>query len=193
MQFNEVLQYLIDNKYILASGGKYNLSKTFQEAAAKVKRDRENGMIVPMTVVPKAMAVEKDPANNYQLMSKATQQGMDWVKAFIGFINEAQVPARLESNRGEVYSVNKYSEDGMKAFRKALEGGIDYKLLVKSTMLYYKSSVRFKKAIGNYMAQGDWRSDYEALKVAALSGTTAIEQHLKQETKDNGHNPYRLG
>lgn len=203
-QFQEVFEYLIKNKYILASQGKYTLSKAFQDMTIKMKREKENGVVRTMvpsqerhrpTTLPSMME-----GNLHQLPEVVLKYGVNltgknvsWVDAFIQFITEAKVPARLEGSRGDVYAANKYSEDGMKAFRKTIESGVDYGVLVRSTMLYYKSSTRFKKTIGNYMAHGDWRTDYEALRSAAIDGTTAIEQHIKQETKDNGHNPYRLG
>ena len=115
----------------------------------------------------------------------------DWEQLFMKFIQEAKVPQKLEGTRGEVYYANKYSVPGMKAFKKALQGGYVYDILVKSTMLYYKSSVKLKKAIGNYFAQEDFKSDYQALTEAAASGT--LTEHIKSETNDEQQSAWKLG
>jgi hypothetical protein len=115
----------------------------------------------------------------------------DWSQAFLNFIKEAEVPSRCEGKSGG-YDINKYSEDGMKAFKKMIESGVVYAVLVKSTMLYYKTHLTYALKIGNYIADGAWRSDYEALLTSAEEGT--ITQHIQQqidETKD--FNKFKLG
>ena len=81
------------------------------------------------------------------------------------------------------YATNKYSEDGMKAFQKALKDGYKYDVLVLSVALYYKSGIRLKKAIGTYMLSGEWRSDYNELLSKANQGE--LENHINK-TIDNG-------
>lgn len=117
---------------------------------------------------------------------------VDWSTAYMNFIVEAQVPIRGADSEGGVYDMNKYSEEGMKAFKKALLSGIQYAVLVRSVFLYYKSKQRFKQTIGKYMASGAWRTDYFALVAAAEQGN--VEQHIKQ-TKDEGikSTAYRTG
>lgn len=118
--------------------------------------------------------------------------GKDWTLNFITFIQEAKVPKYLENGKGDQYPANNYSEPAMKIFKKAIEKeGIKYDILVKSTMLYYKSQRnRFKKAIANYFIQGDWRSDYKNLLEAA--GTGNIEELIKSEI-DGPISNYSLG
>lgn len=202
MTLNEVLQFLRENKYILSSKEKgYVLSKTFQQDVKRLMTEGEDKPIIPpVKVEGRAAEYPMVPSECYSPFDITKIDNridflktINWPDKFIQFINEAKIPARLENNKLEAYAANKYSEDGMKAFRKAIESGIDYGTLVRSTMLYYKSSVRFKKAIGNYMKDGDWRTDYENLKNAAEQGTKELEQHLKTETKDNGYSNYRLG
>jgi hypothetical protein len=60
-------------------------------------------------------------------------------------------------------------------------------------MLYYKGSRRFKKTIGNYITEGDWRTDYEALKRSASQGEEALKNHIKEETEEDGYSGYTLG
>lgn len=118
---------------------------------------------------------------------------IDWPVMFMELIRDAAVPARLEDNHGGEYDANKYSEEGMKAFKAAILTGADYRMLVRSVMLYYKSSLRYKKKIGNYFTQGDWRTDYLALSQAVEGGKEQLADHIKQETDSNEHNPYRIG
>lgn len=197
MELQDVLQYLVTNGYVLASKEKgYVLSKKFQEDVRKMKAGQK--ITVNMSVVPKS---DPTPAAVADALSKVPLELIPviktmatWEDRFLKFIRDAEVPQRLESSRMESYAVNKYSVEGMKAFRAAIEAGVDYGLLVKSTKLYYKSTVKFKKTIGNYMAQGDWRSDYNNLKEVAETGdVNKLNEHVKQETKSNEHTPYRLG
>jgi hypothetical protein len=106
-----------------------------------------------------------------------------WEMRFLNLIADAKVPAKLEDNRGGVYYANKFSIEGLKVFKAALLRGVDYSVLVKSVMLYYKSSVKYKKAIGNYFIQGDWRTDYEALLASASEGAEALTKHITNEIK----------
>lgn len=122
-----------------------------------------------------------------------TSDKMDWSLRFMNLIKEAQVPARLEDNKGNVYYSNKYSEAAMKVFKKALEAGVSYPVLVKSVMLYYKSNVKYKKAIGNYFTQGDWRTDYEAMLETAVEGEQKLIDHIKNETEYHGGAGFTLG
>lgn len=126
-----------------------------------------------------------------ELMLPATEQ--EWELKFINLIADAQVPQKLEDNKGGVYYANKFSETGLKVFKTALKRGVIYEVLVKSVMLYYKSSVRYKKAIGNYFAQGDWRTDYEALLASAEAGGDALNKHIKEEISDGTTSQFKLG
>lgn len=119
---------------------------------------------------------------------------LDWSVSFMRLIADAGVPRMMEGKYGEMYQGNKYSEPGMKAYRKALEKeGIDYNILVKSTMLYYKSAIRLKKAVGNYFAQGDWRTDYDMLMHAAQEGEQTLTKHIKNETTTGYNGGYVIG
>lgn len=107
----------------------------------------------------------------------------DWTIAFMNFIMECKVPQRQETRSGDSYDLNKYSTEAMKVFRKAIEKeGIVYTVLVKSTMLYYKTSNQYKKHIGNYFTQGIWRTDYYALVNSVKEGT--VETHIKDQINE---------
>lgn len=114
-----------------------------------------------------------------------------WEQKYTRFIMDAGVPARAEDSRGDVYSLNKYSDKGMKAFRIAIGNGVDYGRLVLSTQLYYKSSVKLKVAIGRYMEEGLWRTDYDAFTQSAENNS--IAEHVKQQTSNGTHSSWELG
>lgn len=118
-------------------------------------------------------------------------QAVDWVRAYTKFITEARVPARGEDTRGGYYSLNKYSEPGMKAFRKAIEGGANYDALVLSTSLYYRSGVRLKVAVSRYMEEGLWRGDYDAHIASVEAGNQ--QQHEQQTVSDGTHTAWSVG
>jgi hypothetical protein len=179
MDLKEVLKYLRENRYLMVSKGKYVLSETFQQ-------DAKRSMSAQLTVETAIAVVENKIITTVVDADK-------WPNMFMEFIRAAQVPSRLEGARGESYYANKYSEPAMKVFRKAIESGVDLSILVKSTMLYYKSGVRFKKAISNYFVQGDWRSDYEALKSMADSGETELKDHIQTQLKNDDPEQYKFG
>lgn len=169
----DVVLFLRDNGYTTTRAGKLCFTQKFHDDHAT-----QRGVVNTTSV-----------AKTDQQITLA--EGLS--KAFMNFIMDAKVPSRLEDNRGNPYYVNKYNEDAAKAFTRMIANGISYELLVKSTMLYYKSGVKFKKAIGNYILQGDWRTDYEELRASAEQGSEQIKNHINQ-TLDNGqHNPFSLG
>jgi hypothetical protein len=178
MEINQVIQYLKDNGHLLPYDRGFILSEEFIQFAIQHEKQ---GKIFDIQKIDKQIAL---------LPRTAT----DWQQLFIAFIQEAKVPAKLEDHRGNLYPANKYNQDACKAFIKAIDKeGYDYNLLVKSTMLYYKSGIRLKKAIGTYFSSGEFRSDYLNLKTAAESGETELKQHLKDETNNGEHNRYSLG
>ena len=131
------------------------------------------------------------PQNNALQVIKMQQ---DWMLAFMNFIMEAKIPKYCDPANGkDPYIVNNYSEPAMKVFKKAIEKElVVYDVLVKSTMLYYKSTKnKFKKAVGNYFVQGDWRSDYLALMDAAGTGT--VESLIKSEMDNGNKSSYSIG
>jgi tetratricopeptide (TPR) repeat protein len=184
----EIIKYLKDNKYILISQGKYIMSQEFQQAC---KKSRGSIIEVNVDAILKEHVFDLQKIDTQILLLKDDKL---WPNLFVKFIQDAKVPARLEDNRGNLYSANKYNEDARKVFQKALEKeGFDYDLLVKSTMLYYKSGIRYKKAIGTYFTSGEFRTDYLNLKQSAEAGTETLQQHLKEEINNGQHNRYTLG
>lgn len=172
----QALQQLVSEKYIQATDA-YNYGLT-EKGCALLQSSYE----LPPAVV--------QPKNN---SLKVIELQRDWMLGFMNFIIEAKVPKYCDNGKGDQYIVNNYSEPAMKVFKKAIDKeGIIYDVLVKSTMLYYKSTKnKFKKAIANYFVQGDWRSDYAALLDAAGTGT--IENHIKSEMDNGAKTRWKLG
>lgn len=178
----ENLQWLLSQGYALEHRKKYKFTEKFYEDLTGTRQG------LTRTEAGEYVVVET------KLPLVAPPRVRDWSLEYMNFISESQVPMRLLDSKGTPYSANKYSEDGMKAFRKALESGIEYSVLVKSTMLYYKSSVGFKKAIGNYMKDGDWRSDYKILVDAAQGGEQSLTKHIEKEIrKDEPYHGFTIG
>lgn len=173
INLKEAVLYLLRNGYLIQGArGKY-----------KVTQKLYDGMV-------KGEIFSNPTPTNQELAAYIPH--VDWTKAYTTFIITAQVPARGESRNGEFYPLNKYSEPGMKAFRKAIEiEGVNLDILIKSTMLYYKSGVKLKVAITRYMEEGLWRSDYEALVNSAEEGR--IEEHIKQQLNDGQHSDWTVG
>lgn len=166
----------MENGYLVEIKGKWRVTAKFN----KEMTGRETGIMV---VGGKPMVVETD-------LPALTQQ-IDWSQQYMKFIKDAEVPTRGESKSGS-YDLNKYSDDAMKTFRKMIEKeGIKYPILVKSTMLYYKTHQRYAFTLTRYITDGSWRSDYQALLDSSLDGT--LETHIKQEIdNDREFNKFRL-
>lgn len=168
LTLTEVIEFLRDNDYTTTRAGKLAFTKKFHEDHIAQKGQSSDTSIIVA------------PGNTADI--------------FIKFILEAKVPARLEDTRGNPYYTNKFSEEAAKIFyRMIVKEGVNYDLVVKSTMLYYKSGVRLKKAIGNYIIQGDWRTDYEDLKNSAGAGEQELKDHIKNTVDGGGYSPFKLG
>ena len=172
MDLQEVTNYLVANGYAFCVKGNYKFT-------AKFHRELKNAQISASV-----------PAMQ-QTQPLVVAVSTDWETRYKQFIVDARVPARCEGRYGEVYATNKYSEDGMKAFRKAIESGCVYEMLVMSTALYYKSGVRLKQSIGRYMSDGTWKSDYDSLISSAEQNK--VKEHIKETTDDGQHNFTRVG
>ncbi len=167
MNITEVAEFLVANGYAYCLKGTYKLTTKFH---------RDLKAVVNAPAVTKALALAVTT---------------DWEQMYKQFIIDARVPARGEGKFGDTYSTNKYSEGGMKAFRKAIESGYTYEMLVMATALYYKSGIRMKQAIGRYMEEGAWKSDYDALAKSAEENR--VSEHIKETTDDGQYTFTKLG
>ena len=78
------------------------------------------------------------------------------------FCTDAEIPHRVSSPHGGVYTVRQYSPS-MAIKLKNIIDKVDYRRLVESTKHYYKT-VSYKALLSNYLDKEIWRSEYEAWK-----------------------------
>jgi hypothetical protein len=179
MDLKEVLEWLVTNKYVVFHQGKPKFTSVYHKE---------------MTGVSKGLTVKNDTEittePGFSLALIGTYTLAQWGKYYEEFIKTCKVPPRGVGGYGSTYAMNKYSEDGMKAFRKAILDGYKLEILLLAVSIYYASTVGFKKAIGNYMSSGEWKTDYETLLEQREQGT--VQEHIKQETKKN-NGRYEMG
>lgn len=189
MDIIEVMEWMMKNAYL------YTTTKNGFILQPKFKKDLEAALKKPKFTTPPEIKPAKEIEKSLEVIPPKSQFPepanykkyiyTDWVDFYQNFISICKVPAHLESTNFNTYSGNKYTEDGMKAFQKALKEGYRYDILSAAIALYYKSSIRWKKSIGNYMTSGEWRSDYSELLDKANSGAEELNKHIKN-TIDNG-------
>jgi hypothetical protein len=156
MELLEVVKYLRDNGYLLVTKGRYSLSSKF--------------------------ARDKEVAEGHT--SKKLDVSNAWDSRYLQFIKDAEVPAKIETSRGEYFVGNGYTEPAMEVFKQAITSGrVEYDILVKSTKLYYRSGAKWKKKVSNYLVDGDWYSDYINL-VSAMKHQT--EDSYIKTVQENG-------
>lgn len=172
LEFTEVQEWLMTNLYIVRRNGKFALTDRFHQAS---KEHKPSGTEIAVM--------------NH---GEVGQVVVDWGTRFMEFIAQCQVPAKIPDARGGLYAGNKFNNDAAAEWRKMLElEGINEQVLVLSTMLYYKSNLKYKKAIGNYILQGDWRTDYTEMLKAGNEGH--INEHIKTRTDGGEHSGWKLG
>jgi hypothetical protein len=173
-QLLQTVQYLLDNGYMAIIKGKYIVTSKFNKEITGLDR----GLTLATGNVP----LVKEPD---------LKKTVSWQEMYTRFIIEAKVPARILNPRGDYYQANSYSEGGLKAFRKALEKEeVKYDLLVESTQLYYTGSIGLKVAIGRYMEEGMWRTQYQEIVEHTKAGT--LKEHVKS-TKDESKTHWKVG
>lgn len=189
INLKEAADFMLAHDYILPVGkGKFKLSTKFHQEYAQLERGKAD--LLDYHGLPGQPTDVQFPARTRNLPQFTANH---WEKQYREFVIEAQVPRRLEARRGETYPANTYSEAGMKAFKKAIEAGANYELMVKAVMLYYKSTVSFKMAVGRLMDEGHWKTYYAELGLAASQGAEAVNNLVTEQTKDPDVDHYQLG
>lgn len=169
MNLHQVVDWMMEQGYLVSIKGKYKVTAKFNKEIV----GEETGLVkFNNTLLVQEHAPPQITGNN-----------INWPEVFIKFIQEAEVPARGEGGNGS-YDLNKYSDPAMKVFRRMIEKEkIIYAVLVKSTMLYYKTHRKFPYTISRYIVEGFWRSDYFSLFSSAEEGK--VQEHIQKEI-DNG-------
>lgn len=154
MEFNEVVNYLTDNGYMQLIKNKPVFTDKFREAL-----NGTSALVHATTTLAKA------------------KESLESV--YIEFITRCQIPEKAHDSYGNVYSLNKYSKEGAKAFEAAIKAGFDLKILAITVTLYYKSAVKYKKSIHSYMTSGEWKTDYQLILQKQSEGT--LDKHIQDE------------
>lgn len=188
---HSVAEWLTSKGYLYKTKqGGFLLTASFHK---DLKESAKNSTFIPPETEGKSTEIAViEPT--FPLPEKYQQYNYtDWVKFYQDFIVFCKIPNKLESSNNNTYSANKYSEDGMKAFQKALKEGYRYDILMAAISLYYKSGIRWKKAIGTYMSSGEWRSDYAQLLEKAEEGTKQLHDHIKNTIDDSRGTHFEFG
>lgn len=179
---DEAVKFLIEKSYITLHNGKYKFTSLFYKELTGIQKGLTAKGVVEEPNLPARREFNVALAGNYTLA--------DWREHYLTFIKVAKVPATLRAGLS-TYSVNKYSEEGMKVFQSAIKEGYKLELLIAAVRLYYNDSTGYKKSIGNYMKDGDWRTDYITIKESAEQGS--IMELIKEKTKPVNPDGYRIG
>lgn len=192
MELTNVMEWLLTKGFVVIHKDKPKFTSLFYKEYTGI----EKGLTKLGTVIEPGLPVLVDKKLLPEIPSIIEVHMLmpsQWRELYLRFIEQAKVPRRAETARGDLYDLNKFSEDGLKAFQKALKEGYDYKVLLMGTTLYYNNTRnKYKKAIGNYMAEGHWVSDYETCKQMLTNGKDAVMMHLKEETK-KPHDVFTIG
>lgn len=183
---------MLANDYILPVGkGKFKLSTKFHQHYSQLPKEVVHQFASVGMQVRRPDVIQV--SGHIELATRPALANASWEEEYKSFIICNGVPKRLETQRGESYPANTYSEAGMRAYRKAIEQGYDMILLGGAIRLYYKSNIKFKMAIGRFMEEGHWKTYYDELKAAAEQGVDAVNNLVTEQTKDNDVDHYELG
>jgi len=187
VDLKSVMEWLVENKYVTIHKGKPKFTTQYYKDVTGI----EKGLTLQGTVVESLPAKVPQVPKPFDQNAVATYTPQQWCFYYTEFIKACAIPAKGMGPKGDSYALNKYSEDGMKAFRQALKEGYQIQVMIAAVTLYYKSAIFLKKAIGNYMASGEWKTDYQTLIEKAESGELA--EHIKNETKQEHGGIYQWG
>lgn len=169
MEFKEVMHWLVLNGFVTIHKDK------------PIFTDKGRKELNSAAPPPPNTSIAPPPPSS--LPSKVVTGSVDWETMYKQFIMQCKVPARGYDSYGRAYAMNKYSVDGMQAFKKAVLKGYKVEFMALAVAVYYRSPDQFKKSIGNYMATGEWETDYDVMVSKHEAGT--LGQHIKKETDGN--------
>jgi hypothetical protein len=148
--------------YLISINGKYKLTG---------KVNRENNLTPSVST--------KAIATNPSQVVLTKQDKLGTAKELLTqFRKDAEIPFRINNDKGIPYTVSAISAEGTKAFLDIINSGIDYQTFVYSTKLYYKRN-GFRKILTNYFVQGDWEVEYNEFKDKLKNGD--IQSHISKE------------
>jgi hypothetical protein len=182
MELNEVMKWLAEQNYATSHKGKWKFTSVFyKDMAGEAKGLIANTSMVLGTTTTNSLAELRS------YVPGSVVSSAQWAKHYVNFIKACEVPSTGHTRNG-TYAMNKYSDDGMKAFKKAIESGYKLEILVLAVTMYYRSNIGMKKAVGNYMGTNEWISDYQEL-IDNTTDSATLKKHLeKQKNAGRGTN-----
>lgn len=142
LTIKERVQWFLDGGYMLMVGGRLAITS---------KLEKELGITVPEELSQKQISNELVKPTTYTTDLKAI-----WNK----FIEDAQIPHRVRSPNGSIYTVRQYGSAVAKKLAIIIGRlDIDYTRLVESTKNYYRT-VSYKSLLSNYIDQDIWYHEY---------------------------------
>lgn len=187
MELKSVMEWLVSNKYVSIHKGKPKFTTRYYKESTGI----EKGLTAQGTVRENLPTVTGAAVAPFNPGAIGIYTQVEWSFYYTEFIKACKIPSKALGTKGDSYALNKYSEDGMKAFRQAMKDGYKLEVLIMAVTLYYKSAISLKKAIGNYMSSGEWKTDYQTLLESAKDGTLAT--YIKNEIKQNNGGSYSFG
>lgn len=166
MTFKEIVEWLLNNQYMMLVGGKPILTPKFE---------REVGYTGPSTVGE--LIEERHPQR--EIARGSPLVGItDPKKVWNIFIIDAEIPHRVKSTDGSTYTVRQYGASVAKKLLKIIhDPKINYQRLVESTKNYYKVTT-YKQLLSNYISKDIWWQEYQEWS----------NQTKKDNTNNDGYN-----
>ena len=144
---NNVLQYLKDNLYLIREGESFVVSNKFY-------RDTRSRLPIPTDAHVVSDTIKSSISTPVgSSMGKGGLTKNDYKE----FIEKAQVPSKINAGNGSFFWANRYSNDGFKAWKNAIES-VEYKVLLAATTYYYKQGNTARVMVGNFFSQGIYES-----------------------------------
>lgn len=137
MNIKKTIKELIDNGYVVLSNNELIFTSK-------------------ITLELNGISVQKEKPKAKSVIS--TDQNKEiWNK----FIVDANIPHRVKSPTGDVYTVRQYNLAAVKKLISILKTpNISYERLVKSTNNYY-NTVTYKNTLSNYLLKEIWEGEYQ--------------------------------
>lgn len=148
------MKWLLDNQYIVIVGTQVVFTKKVSEELKGLGFNTQITESIQLNVGSPGIVETLTPST----FTLADDKKAIWNR----FIIDADIPHRVKSPDGGVYTVRQYSPGcAIKLMKIVKDPNINYKRLVESTKLYYKN-VTYKALLSNYIDKEIWRSEYDA-------------------------------
>ncbi len=143
--FSQAVDYLLNNGYLAYINGEITITGKF---------NRE------FRPIPVERAEQLFPENPTIVSREAI-----WKK----FIEDAEIPHKVTATDGKLYTIRQYSPAIANKLVQIIRSVPDYKILIESTKLYYRSNA-YKLTLSNYIDRRVWSEEYDRYAKAKADG-----------------------